>query len=78
MGEFDVPRGIFAGSFVGEVCGSVTGFDGDVDVVSEGCDDVEHGFRIVGDGLVGEDFFLWVEDADLEGMGMVVNADENW
>jgi len=78
MGEFDVPVGIVVMEFVGEFCGSGAGFDGGGDVVAEGGDDAEDGFGIVRNGLIGKDFALLVHDADLDGLGVVVNADEKW
>jgi hypothetical protein len=78
MSKFDVPRRVLACQFFGKVSGSGTGFDGDVDVVAEWCDYFEDGFGIVLNGLIGEYFPLLIHDAGLNGIGMLVNSNENW
>ena len=77
MGKFDVPV-VLGNEFFDKVCRPDAGFDGNENVVAEGGDDTKDGFGIVGDGLIGENRPLLIHDADLDGVGMVVNADENW
>jgi hypothetical protein len=78
MGKFDMPKGILGCQCFGKVSGSGAGFDGNVDVGAEWCDDFENRFGIVLDGLISENLPVLVHDADLKGVGVVVNADENW
>ena len=55
-----------------------TRFEDNVDVGAVDGDDFENCFWIVLDGLIGENVPLLIHDADLQGLGVVVNADENW
>ena len=62
----------------GQGSGTGTGFDGNVDVGVEGCDNLKDGFGIVCNSLIGENLALLVQDADWEDVLVVVNTDINW
>jgi hypothetical protein len=77
MGELDRPLTL-NDQFLGKVCSSRAGFDGNVNMGTEGGNDSKDGFRTVLNGLIGENLPLLIHDTDLEGILVVVDANINW